>query len=92
MNAAGSVSGSNITNVLLNCLIKPNITGFPDIINTHVIGLPTYTLTTPTSNSGGAFTYSIANGSIGTIDGNLLTIRGLGTTTLTATQAANGIY
>lgn len=91
-NATGTVSGSNITNILLNCILRPSISGFPNITNNAATGIPTYTLATPTSNSAGTFSYSIENESIGTIDGNLLTIHGIGTTTLTATQAANGIY
>lgn len=91
-NAAGTVSGSNITNIILNCILRPNISGFPNITNNAATGIPTYTLATPTSNSAGTFAYSIANESIGTIDGDILTIHDAGTTTLTATQAANGIY
>lgn len=91
-NATWTISGSNITNIWLACLARPAMSNFPNIINNAATGIPTYTLTTPTSNSIWGITYSIGNNGIWSISGNLLTIHGTGTTTLTATQAANGIY
>jgi gliding motility-associated-like protein len=51
-----------------------------------------FTITAPTSNSSGAFTYTSSNTSVATISGNTVTIVGPGTATITATQAANGLY
>ena len=47
-----------------------------------------FNLTQPTSNSPGAFTYSISPAGIATISGNTVTITGVGTATITANQAA----
>ena len=56
-------------------------------------GDPSFNLINPVSdNSGGAFTYTINNTNIATISGNTVTILGAGTTSITATQAAYGIY
>jgi hypothetical protein len=49
-------------------------------------------LTNPTSNSAGAWTFTIANSTIATLVGNVLTPRNIGTTTITARQAAFGGY
>lgn len=46
------------------------------------------TLTPPTSNSSGAFTYTSSNTAVATISGSTLTVVGSGSTTITATQAA----
>lgn len=51
-----------------------------------------FTLTAPTSNSGGAFTYTSSNTAVATISGTTVTIVGTGTSVITANQAANGAY
>ena len=51
-----------------------------------------FTITAPTSNSSGAITYASSNTSVATISGSTVTIVGAGTSTITATQAANGNY
>jgi beta-glucanase (GH16 family) len=56
------------------------------------VGDPSFTITAPTSNSLGSFSYSSSNTSVATISGNTLTIVGAGTSTITATQAAYGSY
>lgn len=53
---------------------------------------PSFNLTNPVSNSPGAFTYTSSNTNIATIAGNTVTILAAGTTVITATQAASGIY
>ncbi|MBE0390345.1 Serine/threonine-protein kinase PknD [Flavobacterium sp. PL0002] len=50
------------------------------------------TLTNPTSNSAGVFTYSSSNTAVATVSGNVVTPIADGTTTITATQAASGNY
>ena len=63
---------------------------FPDI--TKTTNDAPFTITAPTSNSAGAFTYTSSNTSVATITGNTVTIVGPGTATITAIQAANGLY
>ncbi len=57
-----------------------------------VVGDPDFALTAPTSNSAGAFTYTSSNTSVATISGNMVTVVGVGTAVITATQAADGAY
>jgi len=83
--AIGSTSASLTVNP-----IAPTIGTFT--IGTQNYSLSPITLTAPTSNSAGAFSYSSSNTAIATISGNLLTMVGLGSCTITATQAAAGNY
>jgi hypothetical protein len=53
---------------------------------------PPFDLTPPTSNSPGDFTYTSSNALVATISGITVTIVGLGTCTITATQAAYSNY
>lgn len=68
----------------------PTITGFA--VPAKVVGDAPFTLTDPTSNSAGAFTYASSNPDVATISGKTVTITGTGTSTITATQAADGSY
>ena len=68
----------------------PTITGFS--IPAKLMGDAPFTLTAPTSNSAGAFTYSSGNQSVATISGNTVTVVGVGTSIITANQAAAGSY
>jgi len=52
------------------------------------VGTAPFSLVAPTSNSSGAFTYTSSNTSVATIDGSMVTIIGLGNTTITAVQAS----
>ena len=52
----------------------------------------TLTLSAPTSNSSGPWSFSIADTSIATISGYVLTILKAGSTTITASQQASGSY
>jgi len=49
-------------------------------------------LVSPTSNSAGAWTFSIADSNVATLAGKVLTPKSIGTTTITARQAAFGGY
>ncbi len=69
---------------------SPTITGFS--VPAKVVGDAPFPLSTPTSNSTGAFTYVSANPSVATISGNTVTVVGVGTSVITATQAAAGAY
>ncbi len=68
----------------------PTITDFT--VPAKVFGDAPFALTAPTSNSAGAFTYSSSNPLVATVVGNMVTVTGVGTCTITANQAANGIY
>jgi hypothetical protein len=68
----------------------PTITDFT--VPAQVLGAAPFTLTTPTSTSTGAFTYTSSNTSVATIVGDVVTIVGVGTSTITANQAAAGVY
>ena len=68
----------------------PTITGFDNLTKTTFDA--NFTLNTPVSNSTGAFTYTSSNPSVATVSGNVVTIIGPGSTTITATQASDGIY
>lgn len=46
-------------------------------------------LTPPTSTSAGGWSYTSSNSRVATVSGNILTVVGLGTASITATQAAN---
>jgi uncharacterized protein YjbI with pentapeptide repeats/alpha-tubulin suppressor-like RCC1 family protein len=71
-------------------VITPTITNFPNI--TKYTTDPSFSLTAPTSNGSGAFSYSSANTNVATISGNVVTIVGFGTTVITASQASDGVY
>ena len=68
----------------------------PTLINfsvpLKVLGNAPFTLTAPTSNSAGAFSYASSKPSVATVAGNTVTIVGAGFTTITATQAAAGSF
>jgi len=55
-------------------------------------GDASFSLTAPSSSGSGAWTYGSSNTSVATISGNTVTIRGAGSTTITATQAAGSPY
>jgi alpha-tubulin suppressor-like RCC1 family protein len=65
--------------------LTPTISGFS--IPSKSLNNGPFTITQPTSNSVGSFSYSSSNTSVATISGNTITIVGIGTTTITATQA-----
>lgn len=56
------------------------------------VGAAPVELTPPTSDSAGSWSYTSSNSSVATISGSTLTVVGGGTSTITATQAANGVY
>ena len=57
-----------------------------------LVGLSTFILTPPLSSSPGAWSYTSSDPTVATISGNQVTIVAPGSTTITATQAANGSY
>lgn len=70
--------------------VAPTISGFNAISKTY--GDADFTLTAPTTNSAGAFSYTSSNTGVAIISGTTVTIVGAGSSTITATQAANGAY
>jgi hypothetical protein len=70
--------------------IAPTISNFT--VAAQNFGSSPFSLTAPTSDSGGSFTYISSNTSVATISGNTVTLVGPGTTTITATQAATSNY
>ena len=70
--------------------LAPAITNFT--IPTKTYGDASFTITDPSSNSPGTFSYASSNTSVATINGKIITIIGAGITTITATQAVTGDY
>jgi hypothetical protein len=82
-------SGTKTASLTVNTS-APSLSSFNSITKNY--GDTAFTLTAPTSNSSGAFTYSSSDQSVATISGSTVTIVGAGTATITATQAASGNY
>ncbi|MEI7501675.1 MAG: T9SS type A sorting domain-containing protein [Paludibacter sp.] len=83
-NAMGTTYGNRIT---LTPLALGTLAGM-----NKTYGDATFALTKPTSGSLGAFTYGSSNTNVATVSGNIVTIVGAGEATITATQAASGVY
>jgi hypothetical protein len=71
-------------------LTNPTITNF-SVPNKTYRSAP-FQITAPTSNSSGTFSYTSSNLNVATISGSMVTIVGVGFSTITATQQAAGIY
>lgn len=70
--------------------VLPTLSNFS--IPAKLLGDAPFTLTAPTSNSSGTFSYISSNTNVATITGNTVTILRAGTSTITATQAAAAPY
>ncbi|QXV66943.1 Ig-like domain-containing protein [Mucilaginibacter sp. 21P] len=70
--------------------IAPTINNFPAV--TKLASDAAFALTAPTSNSSGSILYTIADPTIASINGNIVTVKKAGKTTITASQIANGNY
>ena len=81
----GIVSATFVVNTT-----DPMLSNFSDIVKNF--GDQSFTLTPPTSNSDGAFSYESSNTDVATISGNMVTIRDAGFTIIKATQAATGSF
>ena len=65
----------------------------PFTIAPQLVGSPNFTITPPVSNSNGAFSYTSSNTSVAQIvNGNEIQIMGAGSSTIIATQSADGGY
>lgn len=71
-------------------LSPANLTNFNPITKLFYDG--SFTITPPGTDSAGAFTYVSSDTNVATISGTTVTIVGAGTTTITATQAADGTH
>jgi hypothetical protein len=74
----------------LNPSVTPTISDF-NAITKYYFNRST-TITNPTSNSTGTFSYASDNTNVATIEGNTITFIGVGTATITATQTADAPY
>ena len=82
-------SGTIIANFTVN-KATPTLSNFS--IPTKAYGNNPFTITAPSSNSDGDFSYASSNTSVATIVGNTVTIVGAGSTTITATQSESNNY
>lgn len=75
---------------LLAMTTIPTLANF--IIPTKKYGDASFNLIDPSSNSPGSFTFTSETQSVATISGRTVTIVGIGSSVITAIQAASGIY
>ena len=61
-------------------------------IPVKTIGTAPFSIAPPTTNSNGTFTYTSSNDAVASIDGNMVTINGLGTTIITAVQSSTASF
>jgi hypothetical protein len=61
-------------------------------IPTKTVGDSAFQIIAPTTNSDGAFTYTSSDQAVATISGTTITIVGIGSSTITATQAETSTY
>ena len=61
-------------------------------IPVKTLGTAPFTIAPPTTNSNGIFSYTSSNAAVATIDGSMVTINGLGTTTITAVQSSTANF
>jgi gliding motility-associated-like protein len=88
--ASANYNAGSITALLFVAKANPTIGTQPNIIRGY--GSAAITLPAPTSNSTGAFTYTISDAAVATISGATLTAVGIGTATITTTQAESANY
>ena len=85
-----STATSSLSGLITVGKATPTIASMPAINKTF--GDAAFTLTAPTSNATGAFTFVSSNAAVATISGTTVTIVGAGTATITATQATDANY
>ena len=88
--ASGNFTGASVTGNLVVSRATPALGAFT--VPSRVLGSAAFALTPPTSTSSGAWSYSSGNTNVATISGNTVTVRGVGTAVITATQAASGNF
>jgi uncharacterized protein YjbI with pentapeptide repeats len=86
--ATTNYTGGSVTASLVVSPIAPTIGALTAPAKNF--GDASFNLASPTSNSGGAFTYTSSNTAVATVTtGGMVTVVGAGSTTITATQAAS---
>ena len=70
----------------------PTLTGFSLSATSATYGDATLSIIPPTSASSGVISYTSSDKSVATVSGTRITIVGVGTTTITASQVADGNY
>ena len=90
VNRKGPETNTSCISQLVTVNQTPVITNFNNYSKTYFDG--SFTITDPTSDSAGSFSYTSDNASVATISGNTVTITGIGSANITATQAANGSF
>ena len=92
LNLTSGNTGANSNGFIArySVLPSPTIGAFADMSKTTQA--TPFTLTNPSSNSAGAFTYTSSNPTVATVSGNTVTIIAAGTSTITAIQAADGSF
>ena len=83
-------SARKAISVTINSCLLPTLSNFDAVNKTYFDR--NYTVSSPISNSTGAFTYVSSNTDIATISGTTVTIVGAGVTTITATQDPDATY
>jgi gliding motility-associated-like protein len=78
------------TSISVNITEVPVLTAPPAVTKTY--GDAPFVMTPPTSTSSGTFTYTSSDPQVASINGSTVTILKVGTTVITATQAASGKY
>ena len=89
-SATAAFTSATITAPLTVGKATPTITDFSVV--SKAVGDASFSLVNPTSNSVGAFTYTSSDTSVATIAGNVVTIVGVGSSTITAVQASSTNY
>jgi hypothetical protein len=83
-------NGDTVTITSYTWKQKSTITNFSILSKTY--GNSPFTISDPSSNSSGNFTYTTSNTNVATISGKVVTITGAGNTTITVRQDACGNY
>ncbi|MBI3429733.1 MAG: hypothetical protein HY050_06735 [Actinobacteria bacterium] len=92
-SAIGSFSSASASMTLTIKGTSPTIGSFPDATTAYeIVTSHTVTLTPPTSNSTGLWSFTSSDTSVATISGSTVAMLKPGKTTITATQAASSTY
>jgi hypothetical protein len=83
-------NGNSGVVIISYILPSATLSNFPDLQSS--CGVVPFNLTNPTSNSEGTFRFTSSNTNVADISGNTVTIKNVGTTTITATQNPNRVY
>ena len=94
ITAAQEASGNFLTGSITSNLVinNPSPTLGTLTVASKVFGSSSFQLNPPTSNSNGTFSYTSSNTGVATISSTMVTVVGVGSSTITATQAATNSY